>query len=257
MSQAATATNSPRPVPKGAGRRLGEILIAQGAVDAETLGKALEVQAEKGGLIGEVLIRMKAVDEAAVMHALATQFHMEYVDTIEVEKVDPALVVKIPIHYAKRHFILPMNEEEERIVVACANPLDYEVLDDLRIFLGGEIKPVLSTQAMIFDTINLVYDKAKETSEEVLEDLEGEKGPESFDLDEISDIIDATDEDAPIIRLINHLLYRAVKERASDIHIEVFENDLVVRFRIDGVLYEVMRPPRRFQSAIATRIKIM
>ncbi|MCZ7586376.1 MAG: type II secretion system ATPase GspE [Deltaproteobacteria bacterium] len=238
-------------------RRIGEILIAHGACDQEAVDKALETQREKGGLLGEILLKQKAVGDDAVQKALAEQFDLEFIDVIDAQNVDAHLLTMIPITYAKAHLVLPLRRDDDEIVVACANPLDYEVLDDLRLYLDGEIRPVLSTQGMVFDTINLVYDRARETSDEVLGDLEEEGGPETFDLEEMIDIIDATDEDAPIIRLINHLMYRSVKERASDIHFEVFENDLIVRFRIDGVLYEVMRPPKRLHNAIASRVKIM
>ncbi len=238
-------------------KRLGEILLDKGLLEQEVLDKALETQQQKGGLLGEVLVRLKAVSESDVLQALARQFHVPLAEDIETDKVDGSLLAQIPINYAKRNFVLPLYIQDEKILVACNNPLDYTVLDDLRVFLGGEIQPVLSTQGMIFDSINLVYDKAKETTDEMLDHLEDEGGPASFDLDEITDIIDATDEDAPIIRLINHLMYKAVKDRASDIHIEVFENDVIVRFRIDGVLYEIMRPPKRFHNSIATRVKIM
>ncbi len=238
-------------------KRIGEILIERGVIGAETLASALDAQKERGGMLGEVLIKMKAATESDVLAALADQFHLDFVDSIPTDQVDLALLQKVPIGYAKRNFILPIRIEDEKIRVACADPLDYEVLDDLRIYLGGEIRPVLSTQGVIFDTINIVYDRAKETTEQVLDDLEDDQGPTTFDLDEMVDLIDATDEDAPIIRLINHLLYRSVKERASDIHIEVFENEIIVRFRIDGVLYEILRPPKRFHNAIATRVKIM
>jgi general secretion pathway protein E len=238
-------------------KRIGEILVENGVLDAETLDKALETQEQKGGLLGETLIRMKAVSELDVLKALAGQFHLPLIDQIDTEKVDASLLARIPINYAKKNLVLPLHAEEEKILVACSNPLAYTVLDDLRVFLGGEIQPVLSTVGMIFDTINIAYDKAKETTDEMLDHLEDEGAAPTFDLDEITDIIDATDEDAPIIRLINHLMYKAVKDRASDIHIEVFENDVIVRFRIDGVLYEVMKPPKRFHNSIATRVKIM
>ncbi|MBZ0271440.1 type II secretion system ATPase GspE [bacterium] len=238
-------------------KRIGEILIETGVLNEDAVQKVLETQKEKGGLFGEIAIRQKVATEAQVLQGLARQFEMPYEDVIKAEDVDLHLVARIPITYAKRNFILPLREEGECILVACANPLEFEVLDDLRLFLGGELRAVLSTQGMIFDTINVVYDRAKETTDEVMGELEEERATESFDLDQITDIIDVTDEDAPIIRLINHLMYRAVKERASDIHIEVFENDVIVRFRIDGVLYEIMRPPRRFHNAIASRIKIM
>jgi len=239
-------------------KRLGEILVDMGAVSAEQVEQALEAQAEKGGRLGELLIKMKLVSESQVLQALATQLGLPFRDDIKPEEIDVGLITRIPIAYAKRKLILPLalDEKSGHIITACADPLDYGTLDDLTIFLGGEIDPVAAPSGLIFDTINLTYDKLGDTTDDVMSNLEETEGyGESYE--EAPDLLDVEDEEAPIIRLVNHLLFRAVKERASDIHIEPFENEIVVRFRIDGVLYEVMKPPKRFQSSIASRVKIM
>ncbi|NLH49612.1 MAG: type II secretion system ATPase GspE [Myxococcales bacterium] len=239
-------------------QRLGEILIEMGLVSAAQVDEALEAQREKGGRIGEVLMRMKLVTEIQVLQALARQLGLPFHEKIVPEEIDATLISKIPIAYAKRKMVLPMGVDQSngRIMVACADPLDYRTLDDLSLFLTNEIEPIVAPAGTIFDTINLTYDKMSDTTDEVMSNLEETQGyGESYE--EAPDLIDVEDEEAPIIRLVNHLLFRAVKERASDIHIEPFENDIVVRFRIDGVLYEIMKPPKRFQSSIASRIKIM
>jgi general secretion pathway protein E len=216
------------------------------------------LQQEKGGRIGEILVRTKAASDAQVQAAVARQVGLPFIEGIKTEDVDGALISKIPIAYAKRKFVLPLRLDEAtgKIRVACADPLDYLTMDDLSLFLGGELELVVAPAGAIFDAINLTFDKLGATTDDVMSDLEEEKGyGESYE--EPPDLIDVEDEEAPIIRLVNHLMFRAVKERASDIHIEPFETEIVVRFRIDGVLYEVMKPPKRFQSSIASRIKIM
>ncbi len=239
-------------------KRIGEILIDKGLVTQEQVDEALEAQSAKGGRLGEVLIKMKLVTEAQVLEAVASQLDLPFIDKISSEEVDVALISKIPIAYAKRKMMLPVSVDETTglIRVAAADPLDYSSLDDISLFLGGEVDVVVAPTGVIFDTINLTYDKMSDSTDEVMSDLEDEQGYGDI-YEEAPDLIDVDDEEAPIIRLVNHLLFRAVKERASDIHLEPFEQEIVVRFRIDGVLYEIMKPPKRFQSSIASRIKIM
>ncbi len=239
-------------------KRLGEILVDMGLVTAEQVDQALEAQREKGGRIGELLVKMKLVTDAQVLAALAQQLGLPFRETIATEEVDVALVTKLPIAYAKRRLVIPLHRVEDtgQIICACADPLDYRTLDDLTIYLGHEVDPVVAPAGAIFDAINLTYDKIGDTTDEVMSDLEDTDGYGEI-YEEAPDLLDVEDEEAPIIRLVNHLLFRAVKERASDIHMEPFETELMIRFRIDGVLYEIMRPPKRFQNSIASRVKIM
>ena len=239
-------------------KHLSEILIDMGAISAEQVEQALETQREKGGRLGELLIKMKLVNEETMLQALSRQLGLPFQNKINHEDVDVGLISQLPIAYAKRNLVLPIyrNEESKKVKVACADPLNYQTLDDIRLFLSEEIETVIVPSGMIFDTINLTYDKLSGTTDDVMSDLEeSESYGEIYE--EAPDLIDVEDEEAPIIRLVNHLLFRAVKERASDIHIEPFENEIVVRERIDGVLYGIMRPPKRFQSSIASRVKIM
>jgi general secretion pathway protein E len=239
-------------------KRLGEILVEMKLITTAQVSDALAAQSEKGGRIGEHLVRLKAVTEPQVLQALAMQLGLPFEETLRSDDVDAALISKIPIAYAKRKLALPLCVDgvTKRVRVACADPLDYQTMDDLSLFLGGELDIVIAPSGVIFDTINLTYDKMSTTTADMMSDLEEEQGYGEL-YEEPPDLIDVEDEEAPIIRLVNHLLFRAVKERASDIHVEPFENEIVVRFRIDGVLYEVMKPPKRFQSSIASRIKIM
>jgi len=224
-------------------QRIGQILQEKYAVSAEQ--------------IGEVLVRMRAVKESEVLEALGRQFHLPCLPDLVPTQVDPVLLSKIPIGFAKRYEILPIREENGRVMTATANPLQISALDDARLLLARDVQPVLVSAKTILNCINQVYDRASDTAQQVIEDL----STESLDLlaselQEPVDLLEATDE-APIIRLVNSTLFQAVKDRASDIHIEPFERDLEIRYRIDGIMYKILTPPKRFQSSIISRIKIM
>jgi general secretion pathway protein E len=244
---------------KSKARYLGEIVLERGLVNEDQLIKALEVQKEKGTRLGGILKQMGLLTEEQLLEILSEQLNLPYESHLERRDIDTALVEHIPIGYAKQYEVLPLSQSDSTILVAISDPLNFYPLDDLRRIFGLEVKPLLASSESILTAINRVYDRASRTAEGVIGDLEGEKEDLSLiaqELEEPEDLLDSADE-APIIRLVNSLLLQAVKERASDIHIEPFEKDLAVRFRIDGVLYEVIRPPKRFQSSISSRVKIM
>jgi general secretion pathway protein E len=239
------------------GRPIGQILLESGKVTAEKLDEALAAQREKGGRLGEVLVGLKGCSEDDVARALGLQLDIAYRATINTEDVDPELVRKIPINFAKVTRLIPLKLEGETVQVAVADPLDTSVLDHARMLLGHEVEPQIASSAAIIDAINAIYDRALNEAEQVVDEMEAQDLDQAeTSLEEAQDLLDTGDE-APIIRLINSLLFRAAKERASDIHIEPMERELVVRFRIDGVLEEVIKPPKRFQNSILSRVKIM
>ena len=243
-----------------AGRPIGEILVAQGAVPQERIAEALSIQAERGGRLGEILVSLKACSEEQVLKALAAQLELPYQMRLAPDEIAPELVKLVPINFAKQAKLMPMRIEtdgESHAVVAVADPLESSALDSVRLLLGASISPVLVPSQAILDCINSVYDRASNEAEQLVGDLEaGDLDMVAHELEEPQDLLDSSDE-APIIRLVNSLLFRAAKERASDIHIEPQEKDICVRFRVDGVLQEVIRPPKRFQNSIVSRVKIM
>src|SRR6266849_1805605 len=243
-----------------AGQLLGEILLAHGAVSADKLGEALAVQGERGGRLGEVLVSLKACSEEQVLKALAAQLELPYQMRLANDEISPELVKLVPINFAKQAKLMPLRIETDgdaHALVAGADPLDSSALDSVRMLLGASISPVLVPSQAILDCINAVYDRASNEAEQLVGDLEaGDLDTVAHELEEPQDLLDSSDE-APIIRLVNSLLFRAAKERASDIHIEPQEKDICVRFRVDGVLQEVIRPPKRFQNSIISRVKIM
>ncbi|MBW1808182.1 MAG: type II secretion system ATPase GspE [Deltaproteobacteria bacterium] len=238
-------------------RKLGQILLEMVGFDEEKIEEALAVQKERGGRIGEILTAIKVVSAEDVIHALSAQLDIPVMDEIDVNNVDAELVRRVPINFAKQQQVLPLSETDDEVVVAVADPLNTFVLDDVRILLGRTIRPVLAEGQAILDGINRLYDRASGEAEALVDDLE-ETDLDSLaqELEEPEDLLDSSDE-APIIRLVNSLLFQAVKERCSDIHIEPMERDISVRFRRDGILYEILRTPKRFQASITSRVKIM
>jgi general secretion pathway protein E len=247
------------PAQRLAGRPIGEILVAQGVVGEEKIAEALAAQAERGGRLGEILISLKACSEEQVLKALAAQLELPYQVRLAPEEISPELVKLVPINFAKQAKLMPLRIEADgdaHALVALADPLDSSALDSVRLLLGVSISPVLVPSQAILDCINAVYDRAANEAEQLVGDMEGDLDMVAHELEEPQDLLDSSDE-APIIRLVNSLLFRAAKERASDIHIEPQEKDICVRFRVDGVLQEVIRPPKRFQNSIISRVKIM
>ena len=238
--------------------RLGTILIEQGRITPEILEEALASQREKGERLGEILVQQKRINESELMAALAAQLNLEMMTHISDEHLRLELVEQLPIHYLKKNLVFPFQPEDGTLRVAMNDPLRLEVLDDLRILFGKEqIVPVLVPAKEIVSAINRTYGQANGEAEQIIQDLDQEEGNPLFtELEEGGDLLDETS-DAPIIKLVNHLFSQAVKSRASDIHIEPYQQNLQIRFRLDGVLYNILSLPRRLHAAVVSRIKVM
>jgi general secretion pathway protein E len=238
--------------------RLGTILIEQGRITPEILEEALAAQREKGERLGDILVQQKRISESELMAALAAQLDLEVMTHISDEHLRLELVEQLPIHYLKKNLVFPFQPEDGTLRVAMNDPLRLEVLDDLRILYGKEqIVPVLVPAKEIVSAINRTYGQANGEAEQIIQDLDQEEGNPLFtELEEGEDLLDETS-DAPIIKLVNHLFSQAVKSRASDIHIEPYQQNLQVRFRLDGVLYNILSLPRRLHAAVVSRIKVM
>ncbi len=239
---------------------LGTILGEKFNLPEAKLEEGLAQQRDKGGRLGDVLVRLRAVRDDEVLQALAHQFDLPWLPQLEPNQVDPALLKSVPIGFARRYRVLPLRAEDGVVTVATCDPLETAALDDLRLLLGSPVAPVLTTSVSLLSCLNHVYDQAANpaAAEQVMEDLAADENLDRLarELDEPQDLLDATDE-APIIRLVNSILFQAVKQRASDIHFESFEKGLVVRYRIDGVLYPVLTPPKHLQASMIARLKIM
>ncbi len=239
-------------------RPLGEILVGSGACRPEAVVSALEVQAERGGLIGELLVGSGQVTQLQVVRALGAQFGMDVEDKVTQEDIDPSLVGPLSLSYARDSGVLPVRIEDGVLEVALSNPLAVDALDDLRvIFKPTRIETYLVTHEALQEAINYAFDR-RARADQVVDDMAKEEGVGDIaaELEEGKDILDEDDE-APIIRLVNSVLNQAAKEKASDVHIEPMEKFVIIRFRKDGVLREIVRAPKRFQPSITSRIKIM
>jgi general secretion pathway protein E len=240
------------------GRPLGEILRHTRGLPEDKLQEALQIQAEKGGRLGEVLVGMKVISEEDVAKALGLQLDLPYLARIFLEEVDAELIKRMPINFAKQARILPLSVDGDAVALAVADPLDTTVLDHARMLLGRDIHPRIALASTIVDAINSVYDRATNEAEQLVDELEAtDLDSLAQEIEEVKDLLNDEGDEAPIIRLINSVLFRAAKERASDIHIEPMERELLVRFRVDGVLQEIIKPPKRYQNAIVGRVKVM
>ncbi len=235
---------------------LGSILLKHTSLKQDQLAEALRVQQAEGGMIGEILVRKNFILQNEVMKALCIQLGIPYFEDLKPNEIDAKLVVDIPINYAKSKELIPLKREPgsrgDILTVCVADPFNESLVDDLNVLTGLDIRLTVSTPARIADAINRVYERS---TANIVDKIEGEFD-ESMDLDGPMDILE-TEDDAPVIRFVNSLLFRAVKEKASDIHIEPFEKEFVVRYRVDGVLYDVIRQPKRAHASISSRIKVM
>ena len=238
-------------------RSLGAILLENTTLTQEQLEEGLAYQRDKGGKLGEALVQLKFLRNEDILKALSIQLGIPYLNKIESEEIESDVVSLLPLNYAKKNEVLPIKREERHILVAMSDPFNHYVLDDLRLIYNLPVKPVIAGSYEIIGAINTIYNKMSDVGERAAGELdEGNLDTIGQELEEVRDLLDSADE-APIIRLVNSLMFRAVKQKTSDIHIEPFEKDLIVRFRIDGVLYDIMHPPKKAQAAITSRVKIM
>jgi general secretion pathway protein E len=239
------------------GRPIGEILVALGVCTDDDINLALDAQAAKPEeRLGQLLVSLKRATVKDVARALGIQLEMPLIDSIQVELIPDEFVQAIPIAFAKHNTLLPIGKLGDSVITAVANPLLTEALDDVALLLGARISPVIALPEVVTEAINRAYDRATGLAHEAVQQLQSDDD-EDGDLDAIDLIDEAGSDDAPIIRFVNALLRDAVKIRASDIHIECYERSVVVRNRIDGLLYKKVEAPKQAQSSVIARVKIM
>ena len=237
-------------------RSLDEVLQDRG-LSADGLADARK-QAEKSGISMLDSVQRSELSQVAVTRALADLTGLPVLEEIDLDAIDIDLVRRIPLGLAREQQILPLwLDAKGRVVAGIASPACLPSADDLRVVLGRPVDPVLVPANVLKDAINKSFDRAARSASAVMSEIEEEQDDNlAKDLSLEEDILDDPNQ-APIIRFVNTLLTQAIKDRASDIHIEPFEKELLVRFRIDGVLYEIVKPPPRLQASIVSRIKIM
>jgi general secretion pathway protein E len=238
-------------------RELGEILVERGLVSEADLVRLLEGDRTKGQPLGALLVQQGLITEEDLLESLSEQLGIPYWRKLEEAGIEHIPVSKVPIAFYRQQKVFPIAFSDGGVKVAVSDPLNLQPLDDLAVFLGVPVEPVLSSERELMAAINRFFDRETGSAEQVMQDLEGEDlGAIANEIEETDDLLDLASE-APVIRLVNSILTQAVRARASDIHIEPFERELKVRYRIDGLLYNTLTPPRRLQAAISSRIKVM
>jgi type IV pilus assembly protein PilB len=231
-------------------KQLGDILLAGGHVTRTQLDNAIEEQRRLGRSLGRVMVDLGLLSESQLVAALAEQIGMTFVDLSDFA-VDGSAVSRVTDTVCRRHTALPIGYEDGRLLVAMADPANVFALDDIRSLTGMDVKAVVATKPDVLAAIDRYHRGDAE-----LDDLTSAIDGSVEDEDDLSSVRDLT-EDAPIVKFVNLLITQAIQDRASDIHIEPAEKDLRVRFRIDGVLHEVMRSPKSITSGVTSRLKIM
>jgi type IV pilus assembly protein PilB len=236
--------------------RIGELLVRENLLSAEQLAKAREETRLRGGRLGAQITALGFLDENELTDFVAKQYGVPSINLDEFE-IEAAVIQLIPEEVAAKHTVIPVNRAGSTLILATADPSNIFALDDIKFLTGYNIQPVVAAEEAIKRAIDKYYEQA--TS---LDDVMGDFDDSDIDLVHDADDVDVSElakasEDAPVVKLVNLILTDAVKKSASDIHVEPYEKSFRVRYRIDGVLYEVMKPPMKLKNAITSRIKIM
>ena len=242
---------------------LGQILVQQNLITEEQVQEALAIQKERGGLIGAILIELGYITEEQRNAALAEQAGMEFIDLDKME-IPPDVISRVSVSIAEVYKIVPIRFENNTLTVVLADPMNINALDDLRFMLACDVKGAVASPAAIDRAIEKYYAGQKESVDQLIEELEqsspglkvdyqSSSHSQSIDLDQLEELAHSM----PVVRLLNLILLQAIKDRASDIHFEPFEDEFKVRYRVDGALYEMMPPPRHLALALTSRIKVM
>jgi len=261
-------------------KSLDTILSEKFDIKEDTFDEIYNIQAEKGGDIGDILIQKKYLTENQMLTAFSIQYDIPFWTKLPVNNIKVDFTKKVPIQFLKKYCMVPIESydsewswegpvprEKKNIdddesdllcrIVAISKPSCFQQLDDLCRTIGtNNLNIVFANQSSILSATNLSYDMSRDSAEQLVQDMEENSDSIITEIEETADLLDDTS-DAPIIKLVNHVLSQAVKARASDIHMEPYQNTLKIRQRVDGILYDMIAPPKRIQSALVSRIKVM
>jgi general secretion pathway protein E len=236
---------------------LADILIGTTSLTEEQLQRAEALCTQRAARLEDVLRQQNLVTEEELLQAQSQQLGIPFWKTLPDSEFDAVLMRQVPLAFARQHKLVPIRLDADTVLVAVHDPLDIQPIDDVSSLLKADVEPVLCLEREIIGALNRLYDSDPQTAAKVIEDLDAaDLGQLAYSLEGPQDILDQ-DSEAPIIQLVNLILSQAVQSRASDIHIEPFERSLKVRYRIDGVLHEVLSPHKRLQAAVTSRLKIM
>jgi general secretion pathway protein E len=233
---------------------LGELLIERGKLDAQALERALRLQEESGEKLGQLLVTLGLVAQRDVAEALAAQLALPMVDASGYPEF-PILEERVSARFLRESRALPVREDETEVTLAMADPTDTYTIGAFELVTGRTVRPMIAIPTELEAALERLYGSGKSAQSQIIGDVETRVDELAFDAD-IQQLKDLASE-APVIRLVSLLITNALEMRASDIHVEPFENRLHVRYRIDGVLHDVESPPKRLSAAVISRIKIM
>ena len=261
-------------------QRLTDILKHKFGLNEDYLTEAQQVRSETGHHIGQVLVDQKNLSETQLLEALSIQYGMPFWSRLPFENTETDFTSKVSIQFLKKYNLVPLEysqpvsakdcglmpqndpQTQERkfspgCVIAINDPLKFQPLDDLVKAIGvTDYRIVLSTREAIVAAINMHYDLRRDSAEQLVQDMEENGSNIISEIEETADLLDDTS-DAPIIKLVNHIISQSIKARASDIHFEPYQNSFTVRYRVDGILYDLLTPPKWIQPALISRIKVM
>jgi type IV pilus assembly protein PilB len=271
---------------RGGGQKLGELLVRENLISAQSLQRAVTAQRAEGGRLGSHLVKLGLVKEGELTDFLARQYNVPRID-LDKLTIDPAILKLVPREVALKHMVVPVSRSGPSIVIAMADPSNIYAIDDIKFLTGYNVEAGVAAEPSILAAIEKYYgvsaqkggslsfggqsnnssnfgDDEEDDESPTFDDVMGDMGEDGEvqvgdDEDDDGEVVDLKrqSEDAPVVRLVNLILLDAIKRRASDIHIEPYEKSYRVRYRIDGVLYEVMKPPLKLRAAITSRVKIM
>jgi type IV pilus assembly protein PilB len=249
--------------PAGKRRRIGELLLGSGLITEAQLQEALDVQQRSPELLGKILINLGFCTETDVLKMLAQQMGVPFVDLKRI-KIVPVIAKSLPPHVAQRHKVIPISKDRTKIVLAMANPLNVFAIDEVKLVTGLSVSPVLVQEEQVLAAVHANYG-VDESTAKALDSLRklgvDPNSVETVDEDGDDDIahmnVKQLTEDTPIVKLVNAIIVQAIEARASDIHIEPMKDKVRVRYRVDGVMGEIMTPPKKVQPALISRIKVL
>ncbi len=244
------------------GNRLGQLLVREKLITLDQLKKAQELQTKEGGRLGYNLTKLGYLQENQLTEFLSKHYGVPAINLSEFE-IDPEIVKLIPKDVAQKHGCIPVNRAGNSLIVAMADPSNIYAADDIKFLTGYNVEVVVASESAIQEAIEKYYDTSDEAYDEVMEEFDldelelGGDGEEEGAEDDNTIDPESQAAQAPVVRLVNLILLDAIKRRASDIHVETYETMFRIRYRVDGVLYEVMKPPMKLRFAIVSRLKIM
>ncbi|MFO8113004.1 MAG: type II secretion system ATPase GspE [Desulfosalsimonadaceae bacterium] len=252
--------------------RLSDILVNEYGVDREAIDDAQRLRIEQNSTFSDVLLKKKLISEHHLLNVFAKLYDIPFAKNLPVEGMDTQFARKVPIQFLKKYTMVPIltgepfpgmedlfsgEENHNRTIIAIHDPSVFQPVDDLvNILEVNDFELVLASRDAIYSLINLAYDSSRDTAQQLVADMEENGGDILSEIEETADLLDDTS-DAPIIKLVNHVISQSVKIGASDIHIEPEQYRFKIRYRVDGILYDMLTPPKWMQASLVSRIKVM